>query len=37
MSVTSACVECATGKMYHSIKLADSFLLMILDFCKDHS
>ena len=27
MSVTSAYIECATGKRYHSIELADSFLL----------
>ena len=27
MSVTSAYIECATGERYHSIELADSFLL----------
>ena len=27
MSVTSAYIECATGKRYHSIELAESFLL----------
>ena len=27
LSVTSAYIECATGKRYHSIELADSFLL----------
>ena len=27
MSVTSAYIECATGKRYHSIELANSFLL----------
>ena len=27
MSVTSAYIECATEKRYHSIELADSFLL----------
>ena len=30
MSVTSAYIECATGKRYHSIELADSFLLKYL-------
>ena len=27
LSVTSAYIECATGKRYHSIELTDSFLL----------
>ena len=27
MSVTSAYIECATGKWYHSIELAERFLL----------
>ena len=27
MNVTSAYIECATGKRNHSIELADSFLL----------
>ena len=27
LSVTSEYIECATGKRYHSIELADSFLL----------
>ena len=27
MSVTSAYIECATGKCYHLIELGDSFLL----------
>jgi len=27
LSITSAYIECATGKRYHSIELADSFLL----------
>ena len=27
MSLTSAYIECATGKRYHLIELADSFLL----------
>jgi len=27
MSVTSAYIECATGRRYHSIELVNSFLL----------